>query len=163
MNEDFLENDIDGDVGGLLQRAKRQRRQPNPSGAASVLLSLHLFSTFSLYTLSRQTDCHIFRKGFPHSSFGCGVRVCEPAACGARQWCSALTAAWGAALRRAKDSDSDSSSDSSDDAPRQAAKRPAPSSSSSSSSSSSDEEEVVKKQAASKKKTTIESSSDSDD
>ena len=27
MNEDFLENDIDGDVGGYLARSKRQRRQ----------------------------------------------------------------------------------------------------------------------------------------
>ena len=37
MNEDFLENDdTGGDVGGILQRFKRQRRQPNPSG-----LSLH--------------------------------------------------------------------------------------------------------------------------
>jgi hypothetical protein len=33
MNEDFLENeDSGGDVGGILQRFKRQRRQPNPSG-----------------------------------------------------------------------------------------------------------------------------------
>eukprot|EP00277_Geminigera_cryophila_P007246 CAMPEP_0179421594 /NCGR_PEP_ID=MMETSP0799-20121207/9877_1 /TAXON_ID=46947 /ORGANISM="Geminigera cryophila, Strain CCMP2564" /LENGTH=555 /DNA_ID=CAMNT_0021195467 /DNA_START=6 /DNA_END=1673 /DNA_ORIENTATION=+ len=29
MNEDFLENDIDGDVGGYLAKSKRQRRQPN--------------------------------------------------------------------------------------------------------------------------------------
>ena len=29
LTEEFLENDIDGDVGGYLQRSKRQRRQPN--------------------------------------------------------------------------------------------------------------------------------------
>jgi len=32
MNEDFLENDIDGDVGGYLAKSKRQRRQPNAAG-----------------------------------------------------------------------------------------------------------------------------------
>ena len=41
MNEDFLENEnIDGDVGGYLQRIKRQRRQPNPSGAGCPLRNL---------------------------------------------------------------------------------------------------------------------------